>query len=56
MQNVLKLEELKVQVERLWRQVQALRGPERECVRREYQVAYERFRRTREWCTEMGLS
>jgi hypothetical protein len=55
MQNVLKLEELKVQVERLWRQVQALRGQERERMRREYQIAYERFRRAREWISELGI-
>lgn len=55
MQNVLKLEELRTQVERLWKQIQEARTEERERVRREYQCAYERFRRAREWCAEMGL-
>jgi hypothetical protein len=55
MPNVLKLEELKVQVEQLWQELQTLKGPERERVRREYQSVYARFRRAREWVQEMGI-
>jgi hypothetical protein len=53
MQNVHRIEELKVQVEQLWKRISESRAEDQERARQEYQRAYERLRRAREWSFEI---
>ena len=49
MQNVLRLEELKAQVEVLWKRILEAKGPDQARVRSEYQQKYEAYRRQKTW-------
>lgn len=54
MENILKLEALKQNVETLWASLQSVSGPAQGSLREQYRAAYEAYRRQLAWVSEMS--